>query len=497
MVWWLMEWSGSHGVGDRKMKLARVLTELIGIVLLIGVIGCSSATPVEVTATPRAQATIEVRATESVASQATATLTPKSTDVPIVVTPATPISIRAQTPQPTSTPVIGTSEQEEPSWEYIGFTHAPVDFTQTLVEEPSCGGAMLMPFFNYLNTNHAEGPRKWYIKACPGDIVKVYLPTKALLRERGIRVSGDHTTYNGDDVITDVKTYFEASTDITPFFMHLTLLADIKNRVEQSESGYEVFEAGTHIGYIYSPIQSKWSGSLDFGVEDKSVDTGLTQDDDHWWNIRANPLDYFTKEVRQSIVAAYQHEYQRLIDDGTYPFADLEDSRANFNDHGKIWGIWFKDEFPNAFSSDAGHSGTAWSVINVVRTEDLTQETYWQTLEQFPDLSGLFVEQARKEAVGKSLYGGGPIGESRFFILFGDDTSGVARIDKSRDWEGSRTIYLKYEVIRHSENASDDMLKIEGFLGRGDAEGSFSDEAVQFRRSPCGEAASEGDRGSC
>ena len=429
MVWWLMEWSGSHGVGDRKMKLARVLTELIGIVLLIGVIGCSSATPVEVTATPRAQATIEVRATESVASQATATLTPKSTDVPIVVTPATPISIRAQTPQPTSTPVIGTSEQEEPSWEYIGFTHAPVDFTQTLVEEPPCGGAMLMPFFNYLNTNHAEGPRKWYIKACPGDIVKVYLPTKALLRERGIRVSGDHTTYNGDDVITDVKTYFEASTDITPFFMHLTLLADIKNRVEQSESGYEVFEAGTHIGYIYSPIQSKWSGSLDFGVEDKSVDTGLTQDDDHWWNIRANPLDYFTKEVRQSIVAAYQHEYQRLVDDGTYPFADLEDSRANFNDHGKIWGIWFKDELPNAFSSDAGHSGTAWSVINVVRTEDLTQETYWQTLEKFPDLSGLFVEQARKEAVGKSLYEGGPIGESRFFILFGDDTSGVARID--------------------------------------------------------------------
>ena len=284
------------------MKLARVLTELIGIVLLIAVIGCSSATSVGVTATPRTEATIEVRATESVASQATATLTPKSTDVPIVVTPATPISIRAQTPQPTatptSTPVIGTSEQEEPSWEYVGFTHAPVDFTQTLVEEPSCGGAMLMPFFNYLNTNHAEGPRKWYIRACPGDIVKVYLPTKALLRERGIRVSGDHTTYNGDDVITDVKTYFEASTDITPFFMHLTLLADIKNRIEQSESGYEVFEAGTHIGYIYSPIQSKWSGSLDFGVQDKSVDTGLTQDDDYWWNIRANPLDYFTKEVR-------------------------------------------------------------------------------------------------------------------------------------------------------------------------------------------------------
>ena len=43
------------------MKLARPLTELIGIVLLVAVIGCSSATSVEITATPHAEATIEAK----------------------------------------------------------------------------------------------------------------------------------------------------------------------------------------------------------------------------------------------------------------------------------------------------------------------------------------------------------------------------------------------------------------------------------------------------
>ena len=343
---------------------------------------------------------------------------------------------------------------------------------------------MLMPFFNYLNTNHAEGPKKWYIKACPGDPVKVYLPAKALLREKNVYVSGNAEMYNEDKVLTNVKVYFEASADISLFFMHLALLVDIKSEVEDSSTGSAVFEAGTHIGYLYTPPQGTYS--LDFGVEDEGVDSELTSNDDHWWNIRANPLDYFTEEVRQSILEAYQSNYQRLLDDGYTAFADLKDSRSNFNEDGKIWGVWFKDEFPNAFSSDSGHSGTAWSVINVVKTTDLTQETYWKTLETFPELSGLFVEQARKEAIGQSLYEGGPIGENRFFILSGDETSGIARIDNRRDWEGARTMYLKYEIIRHSESKIDDMLRMEAFITQDEAEmNDFSDKSVRFRRTPC------------
>ncbi len=403
--------------------------------------------------------------------------------------PAEPTTVTSiSTPSPTQTPEIPT-QTPEIFWEYIGFTHAPIDFEQTLVEAPSCAsGSMLMPFFNYLNMKHAESPKKWYIIACAGDPVKVYLPSKALLRTRNINVSGSDGTYNGEKVLTDVKVYFEASTDITLFFMHLALLADIKSQVDQSSSGYSVLEAGTHIGYVYAPNRERYS--LDFGVEDKSVDPGLTFNDDHWWNIRVNPLDYFTKETKQSILETYQNSYQRLVDNGTTAFADLEDSRLDLNENGKIWGVWFKDEFPNAFSSDSGHSGTAWSVINVVRTDDLTQETYWKILQKFPDSSGFFVEQALKDALGQSLYEGGPIGENRFFILSGDDTFGIARIVNRRDWEGSRTMYLKYEIIRHSESKVDDMLRIEAFITQDEAEmNGFSEKAVRFRRTPCEQGA--------
>jgi hypothetical protein len=201
-------------------------------------------------------------------------------------------------------------------------------------------------------------------------------------------------------------------------------------------------------------------------------------------------LDYFTKETKQSILETYQNSYQRLVDNGTTAFADLEDSRLDLNENGKIWGVWFKDEFPNAFSSDSGHSGTAWSVINVVRTDDLTQETYWKILQKFPDSSGFFVEQALKDALGQSLYEGGPIGENRFFILSGDDTFGIARIVNRRDWEGSRTMYLKYEIIRHSESKVDDMLRIEAFITQDEAEmNGFSEKAVRFRRTPCEQGA--------
>ena len=169
----------------------------------------------------------------------------------------------------------------EPSWQYIGFTHAPIDFQQTLVEAQECTrDTMLMPFFNYLNSNHAEGPKKWYIKACPGEPVKVYLPAKASLQEKSIRISGNAEVYNGDKILTDVQVYFEASADITLFFMHLALLDDVRSKVEASSTGVAVFEAGDHIGYVYAPSQGTYS--LDFGVADKKVDAGLTENNEHW-----------------------------------------------------------------------------------------------------------------------------------------------------------------------------------------------------------------------
>ena len=346
-----------------------------------------------------------------------------------------------------------------------------------------------MPFFNYLNSNHAEGPKKWYIKACSGEPVKVYLPAKASLQKKNIRISGNPEVYNGDKILTDVKVYFEASVDITFFFMHLALLDDVKSKVETSTNGVAVFEAGDHIGYAYNPSQAIYS--LDFGVEDKKVDAGLTENAQHWWNVRANPLDYFIEEVRQTILQSYDSTLQRLANDGSAAFADLKDSRLNINEDGKIWGVWFKDDLSNAFSGDDGYSGTAWSVINMVKVADLTQSTYWKTIEKHPELSGLFVEANRKQVVGQGLYEGMPIGENRFFILSGNNLSGIARIEDRRASDNPRAVYLKYEVTANTESKMDDILVMEGFVSQNAAEMSeFSNKAVRFRRLPCKKDAS-------
>ena len=98
------------------MKLAKVLTELISIVLLIAVVGCSSATSVGVTATPHAEATIEAtlgqeraeveptrnKTTPGAKSAGTSSssVSPTSTAIPIL------------TPAPTAVPVDTTKKYE-------------------------------------------------------------------------------------------------------------------------------------------------------------------------------------------------------------------------------------------------------------------------------------------------------------------------------------------------------------------------------------------------
>ena len=301
----------------------------------------------------------------------------------------------------------------------------PVDFGAVLGSTSTCTDLpRITPFFNYDNTNHAEGPRKWYITTCPGDVVKVYLPAKGILYEWAIRDSGSEEDMeghlNGEQVLINLQVRFEVSPAITVFYMHLTLREEIRAMVQESPNGYVIFDAGTHIGYIFRPPPSAFF-TLDFGVHDRSTDAGLTRDPDHGWNTQVNPLDYFVDDVRDSILQAYRATYEKLVQNGTFPYSDIEDSRQNFNEQDTIWGMWFKGDVVNVWD------GYAWSVVNLVKKADLHQETYWKTLEQFPTMSGLFVEEAREEVVGKPLYEGQPIGMSKFYIISGNDRAGAAR----------------------------------------------------------------------
>ena len=119
------------------MKLARVLTELIGIVFLIAVIGCSSATSVGVTATPHAEATIGATLMQerakaaptqnktipdvksATASTSQATKTPKTASIGTSTSSVSPTSV--PTIAPTSTAVLTSTPAS---------TVVPVDTTK-------------------------------------------------------------------------------------------------------------------------------------------------------------------------------------------------------------------------------------------------------------------------------------------------------------------------------------------------------------------------------
>ncbi len=180
---------------------------------------------------------------------------------------------------------------------------------------------------------------------------------------------------------------------------------------------------------------------------------------------------------------AYQPYYDSLVEEGTTPYSDIEDSRGSINHQDTIWGVWFKDDLGNAWD----YRDTYWWAVNLVKKEDLHQETYWKTLQEFPTMSGLFVEAADKEVVGKPLYEGQPNGRSKFFILSGSDTAGVARIEEGLGIRSTpTTVYLKYQVQPNTDSRFDEELIMESFPTFEAAESSnFSGKAVAFRREPC------------
>ena len=142
----------------------------------------------------------------------------------------------------------------------------PVDFPAVLSETGTyTEWPMLTPFFNYYNTNHAEGPRKWYIGACPGDVSKVYLPAKGIMYAPRAGEAMREGHYNGEEVLIDLKVSFWVSPRVKAFYMHLALRDQIRAVIQDSSNGYAIFDAGTHIGYVYRPLQRVYT--LDFGVQ--------------------------------------------------------------------------------------------------------------------------------------------------------------------------------------------------------------------------------------
>jgi len=358
------------------------------------------------------------------------------------------------------------------------FTQFPVDLASLFSARRYPGASPITPFFNYDNTAHAEGPRKWYIYGSQTEPLKVFLPTSASLQLHGLRNSegSGELTVNKEKVRSNMNVTFQVDKDRSFFFMHLCLRETIARRVEQAEGRAVTFEAGTHIGYIHNP---PWN-SLDFGVENRRRNSGMAADPNLWWNLRANPLDYFEPELRNQILQAYRPVLARLREDGTVPYSDLRDSRGNIQLTGTLWGVWFKDDLDDPFRQHLVN----WSIISLVPKQMLHRDTYWKALDEDPDHTGLLTENGQGQRLGRPLYAGDPLGRNRFYLLSGDDHGGTAKI--IHRYDRSRVVFLKFRVWTHNlQPPHGDELLMESHPTAESAESTpFSEEAVRFRRNP-------------
>ena len=72
------------------------------------------------------------------------------------------------------------------SWEYLGLTHAPVNFTELMSETSRCADYLpIQPYFNHFIVSHTEGPKKWYLATCSNDPFKVFMPATVIVHKMG------------------------------------------------------------------------------------------------------------------------------------------------------------------------------------------------------------------------------------------------------------------------------------------------------------------------
>ena len=358
------------------------------------------------------------------------------------------------------------------------FTHSPVDIRALFAADTFKDAAPITPYFNYDNTAHAEGPRKWYLYGSSTEPLKVFLPTRAGLSRHAVMTSGrsGELQLKGEKVWLNMHLTFHVNADLRFIFMHLCLRDEILRKVDEAQGRRVWFPAGRHIGYLHYP---PWN-SLDFAVEDRRKNSRTASEPTLSWNLRTNPLDYCVPELRQQILSAYQSPLERLKREGTVPYSDLTDSRANINIGGTLWGVWFKDELADPFRDHEVN----WSIINAVPKKMLHRATYSKALEEDPNHAGLFTENGAGGNTGQPLYDGAPLDRSRLYLLSGDERVGTAKI--AHRFDRSRSVFLKFAVLRYAPNdPHDDQLRLESFPTGGAAEeNKFSDRAVLFRRDP-------------
>lgn len=393
------------------------------------------------------------------------------------------------------------AEQAMAELDFAGFTHFPVDFAAFFanLDDAAVDIHYTPPILPFFTSHKVVGASKWYIvnPHDPAPLDKqdgyrrsewdAYLIADAVVwyqtfvDDEQWEPSMDDLdldmlpseTVNGETVYWMGRFTVSPSRDVRVMYESIQLRKAIIEQMLAGD-GVAVLPAGTLLGY----------GMNAFLVVDERVETP-----------GVNPFDYFTEEKQRELLELYQSVYDIYTDEGIHPFTDLTESRFSWDMPGELAGGWRRED-----TSEAEHLPGAeidWSLLSLFPYDVLNQETYWRVIEHPWNQENGFIGLFRSSEVGipsdEPLFPGEPLGESRFYLLEGDLTAGIAMIISRWEWRpldpedatnhpsiGERR-YLRFEVSP-GEAVWSDTLTIQGFLTEDDARGDFTDAAVAYRR---------------
>ncbi|NPE07873.1 MAG: hypothetical protein GNW80_06300 [Asgard group archaeon] len=307
-------------------------------------------------------------------------------------------------------------------------------------------------------SEHTEGADKWYLYTHREMIVK--MPIAGRL----VQYQVDNETkisYNGFDLITDVRIFIEIGKDCAILLEHVDILESLHNEflinpnyrfIKDQFLGFTSKLAALNFYYIYK----------------------------YWmvYPLPAFPLDYQAK-----ITNYFDLQVERAVISGNWPESDmyipLDKAEAN-----SLWGIWRYDSGPY----DSLYENTRWddlrgSILTLYNRERTNSATFHKdpmniSKDLSDDVIGLLFDYDGIEPADYKQKGYTLIEQ-----IEGDSTQGVLKLRCL--WYGdynNETIYARFSMDLKKDKIEDDLLSIEYFDHLIDAQAGFTGNEITYRR---------------
>ena len=317
---------------------------------------------------------------------------------------------------------------------------------------------MLTPWGGCFASEHTEGADKWYLYTNRQVIVN--MPIAGRL----VQYHVDNETkisYNGFDLIKDVRVFIEIGKDCAIVIEHLDILESLHNEF-QINSNYK-FIIDQFLGFTGK------IAALNFYYMYK-----------HWM---VYPLPAFPQEYQDKITDYFALQVQRAAISGNWPETDmyypLDKSEAN-----SLWGVWRYESGPY----DSYYENTRWddlrgSILTLYNRERTNPATFHKdpmniSKDLSDDVIGLLFDYDGTEPADYKQKG---------FTLIeqveGDLTLGVLKLRCL--WDGdysNETIYARFSMDLQKDSIEDDLLSIEYFDTLIEAQAGFTGNEITYSR---------------